>query len=197
MAILDSDDRLVQRLRAWRLSDDYLLSLMRMLRERMERLDQFIPAASFFLTGDLDYSAPGVLEQLVPKGRDRTATATALAGLCDHLEETIRGDWAHDALEAACRSFCEKSGWKTKELFMGIRIAVTGRTASPGLFDTLAAVGKDLTRRRLRMAAQALLTAPAAATPAPAAATPPVAKPAPEKPKKPAPAPTGGEGTPA
>ena len=57
----------MQRLRAWRLSDDYLLSLMRMLRERMERLDQFIPAASFFLTGDLDYSAPGVLEQLVPR----------------------------------------------------------------------------------------------------------------------------------
>ncbi len=192
------DAELVKRLRAWRLSDDYLLSLMRMLRERMERLDQFIPAASFFLTGDLDYSAPGVLDQLVPKGRDRTTTATALAGLCDHLEETIRGDWTHDALEAACRSFCEKSGWKTKELFMGIRIAVTGRTASPGLFDTLAAVGKDLTRRRLRMAAQALLTAPAA-TPAsaPAAAQPPVAKPAPEKPKKPAPAPTGGEGTPA
>lgn len=161
-----SDADLVRRLRAWRLSDDYLLSLMKMLRERMERLDQFIPAASFFLTGDLDYSAPGLLDLLVPKGRDRSATGQALSLLCDHLEEAIRGEWTHDALEGACRSFCEKTGWKTKELFMPIRIAVTGRTASPGLFDTLAAVGKDLTRRRLRQASLALLTAPVAAAPA-------------------------------
>jgi glutamyl-tRNA synthetase len=165
------DAELVRRLREWRLSDDYLLSLMKMLRERMERLDQFIPAASFFLTGDLDYSAPGVLDLLVPKGRDRSATGQTLGLLCDHLEETIRGEWSHDALEASCRSFCEKTGWKTKELFMPIRVAVTGRTASPGLFDTLAAVGKDLTRRRLRQASLALLTAPAVSPP-PAAAGP-------------------------
>ena len=164
-----SDADLVGRLRQWRLSDAYLLSLMGMLRERMERLDQFIPAASYFLTGDLDYS--GVLDQMVPKGRDRATAGQALGQLCDHLEEAIRGDWTHDALEAACRAFAEKIGWKTKELFMPIRVAVTGRGASPGLFDTLCAVGKDLTRRRLRLASQALLTAPVATVPT-ATATP-------------------------
>ncbi len=175
-----SDAELVERLRAWRLSDAYLLSLMKMLRERMERMDQFIPAASYFLTGDLDYSAPGLLDQLVPKGRDRSTTGQVLSQLCDHMEETIRGEWTHDALEAACRSFCEKIGWKTKELFMPIRIAVTGRTASPGLFDTLSAVGKDLTRRRLRQAAQALLSLATSAAPSaqPASGT---AAPAPGK----------------
>jgi glutamyl-tRNA synthetase len=153
-----SNEELVKRLRTWRLSDAYLLQLMGMLRERMERLDQFIPAASFFLTGDLDYT--GVVDQLVPKGRERADTANVLSALCDHLEETVRGDWTHDALEAACRSFGEKVGWKTKELFMSIRLAATGRTASPGLFETLCAIGKDLTRRRLRQAAHALLAPP-------------------------------------
>jgi glutamyl-tRNA synthetase len=156
-------EELLRRLRSWRLSDEYLLRLLPLLRERMERLDQFIPSATFFLTGDLDYvGTPGALALLVPKGRDRTVTAQALTGLCDYLEETVRGDWTHDALEAACRGFAEQIGWKTKELFMAIRVAVTGRTASPGLFDTMLAVGKDLVRRRLRMAAQALLTAPPA-----------------------------------
>lgn len=163
---------LLRRLRSWRLGDDYLLRLLPLLRERMERLDQFIPASTFFLTGDLDYS--GVLAQLVPKGRDRTATAKALVDLCDHLEETVRGDWTHEGLEAACRAFAEKTGWKTKELFPPIRVAVTGRIASPGLFETMLVVGKDLVRRRLRQAAHALLTAPAA----PAAPASPPAAPA-------------------
>ncbi len=153
---------LLKRLRAWRLGDEYLLRLLPLLRERMERLDQFIPATTYFLTGDLDYSgSPALLNQLVPKGRDRAAAAQVLSGLCDYLEETVRGDFAHDPLEAACRSFAEQSGWKTKELFMAIRIAITGRTASPGLFETMIVIGKDLVRRRLRQAAHALLTTPA------------------------------------
>jgi glutamyl-tRNA synthetase len=41
----------------WRLSDEYLLQADSALeKERIERMDQFIPAASFFLTGDLDYT---------------------------------------------------------------------------------------------------------------------------------------------
>lgn len=149
---------LLKRLKEWRLSDEYLLRLLPLLHQRMERMDQFIPQVTFFLTGDLDYS--GCLGLLVPKTRDAAATAQILLDLCEYLEEVVRGEWTVEALDAACRGFCEKSGWKTKELFMAIRIAVTGQTASPPLFDTMAVVGKDLTRRRLRGAAQALLTAP-------------------------------------
>ncbi len=147
-------EALLSRLRQWRLSDEYLLQLIPLLKERIERMDQLIPAASFFLTGDLDYS--GVVAQLIPKGRDKTQTGTALAELTDFLEEQVRHGWTHEALEKACRDFCEKTGWKTKELFMPIRLAVTGRAASPPLFETMVAIGKDLTRRRLRLAAQAL-----------------------------------------
>lgn len=160
-------DELLRRLRGWRLSDEYLLKLLPLLHQRMERMDQFIPQVTFFLTGDIDYGA--VMGQLVPKTRDAAATATVLSELCDYLEEQIRGDWTVEALEAACRGFCDKSGWKTKELFMTIRLAVTGQAASPPLFDTMAAVGKDLTRRRLRNASQALHGyVPAAPAPAPA-----------------------------
>ena len=160
-------DELLRRLRGWRLSDEYLLKLLPLLHQRMERMDQFIPQVTFFLTGDLDYGA--VMGQLIPKTRDAAATATALSELCDYLEEQIRSDWTVEALEAACRGFCDKSGWKTKELFMTIRLAVTGQGASPPLFDTMAAVGKDLTRRRLRNASQALSSyVPPASAPAPA-----------------------------
>jgi len=176
-------ETLLTRLRAWRLSDEYLLKLIPLEKERIERMDQFIPAASFFLTGDLDYT--GIIPSLIPKNRDQLQTSQALSELTDFLEEQVRHGWTHDALEKACRDFCEKTGWKTKELFMPIRIAVTGRAASPPLFETMVAIGKDLTRRRLRLAAQALLTysapvpagTPAAAPAAPATKIPPPAKP--------------------
>ncbi len=71
---------------------------------------------------------------------------------------------------------------------MPIRIAVTGRTASPGLFETMVAIGKDLTRRRLRLASQAVLTysAPAVASPAAQQKPSPQGKPAPAPTTKPA-----------
>jgi glutamyl-tRNA synthetase len=154
-----SPAELLQRLRQWRLGDEYLLRVLPLLRERMERLDQFIPATTFFLTGDLDYG--GLIATMTPKGRTAAATGKELADLCDYLEEHVRGDWTQEALDAACRGFAESTGWKTKELFMAIRVAITGRTASPGLFETMLVVGKDLVRRRLRLAAHALINAPA------------------------------------
>lgn len=165
-------EELLRRLRAWRLSDDFLMKLLPLEHHRIERMDQFIPAVSFFLTGDLDLS--GVLGAMVPKGRDAKETSTALADLTDYLEENIRSEWTNELLEAACRAFSEKIGWKTKELFMPIRLAVTGRAASPPLFDTMRVVGKDLARRRLRLAATALASyvPPAAAAPADGKAQP-------------------------
>ena len=155
---------LLGRLRSWRLSDEFLLQILPLAQKRMERMDQFIPGMTFFFTGDLDYT--DALPLMVPKTRDAAGTAQALAELTDFLEENVRVDWTVEVLEKACRDFCEKSGWKSKELFMAIRVAVTARVASPGLFETMVVTGKDLTRRRLRLASAALLAQSKAAAPA-------------------------------
>jgi glutamyl-tRNA synthetase len=147
-----SPDELLARLRGWRLSDEYLKKLLAQLQPRIERLDQFIPAADYFLSGDLDPRA--VVAELVPKGRDAAATAQALSELADVLDG-VR-PWTAATLEPPVRAFADKLGWKAKELFSAVRLAVTGRAAAPPLFDTLELVGKELARRRLRLAAQAL-----------------------------------------
>jgi glutamyl-tRNA synthetase len=61
-----------------------------------------------------------------------------------------------EALEASTRAFAEERGWKAGKLFMVLRVAVTGRKASPPLFDTMVGVGKELTRHRLRQVAELL-----------------------------------------
>ena len=147
-----SVDELLARLRAWRLGDDFLKRLLPLEHERIERLDQLIPATEFFFSGDIDFQP--VLDTLVPKGKDAPATATALADLADELD-TVR-PWTPAALEPAVRGFADKIGWKAKDLFMAVRVAMTGRAAAPPLFDTMDVIGKEIVRRRMRLAAAAL-----------------------------------------
>ena len=50
------------------------------------------------------------------------------------------------------RALAEERGWKAGDLFMAIRVAITGRTVTPPLFDTMVAIGYDRTLDRLRAA---------------------------------------------
>ena len=61
-----------------------------------------------------------------------------------------------DELEPPLRALAEARGWKAGDLFMAIRVAVTGRTATPPLFDTLVALGRERTLERLDRAIAAL-----------------------------------------
>jgi glutamyl-tRNA synthetase len=87
---------------------------------------------------------------LVPKRWD---AATTLAGL-RAARETIDGSvgpvtFEADELEPPMRALAEARGWKAGDLFMAVRVAVTGRTATPPLFDSLVALGRDRVLERL------------------------------------------------
>ena len=55
-----------------------------------------------------------------------------------------------------CAALAESNGWKAGDLFMAIRVAVTGRTATPPLFDSLVALGRDRVLARLDAAIASL-----------------------------------------
>jgi glutamyl-tRNA synthetase len=95
---------------------------------------------------------------MVPKGRTAPETAKTLATLSEQAVDPLL-EWTAAAVEAALRAFAEGSGWSAKEVFMAVRVAVTGRSATPPLFDTLGVLGKEVSRRRLRRAAEALRAA--------------------------------------
>jgi glutamyl-tRNA synthetase len=143
-----SDEELVDRLLSWGLGRDHLLKLAPLARDRIRRLDEFIPLTEYFFSGDLDYEPLG--DKLVPKQRKPSETAKMLGRLAEELDKQVV--WTPEALEPFFRDFCESSEWKTKEVFMSLRLIMTGRKASPSLFDTLAVLGRERCRRRLREA---------------------------------------------
>ncbi|MBK8941613.1 MAG: glutamate--tRNA ligase [Polyangiaceae bacterium] len=63
-------------------------------------------------------------------------------------------DFAPAALESAFNAFIAGKGLELKDVAQPVRVALTGRTASPGLFDVAALVGRDTAVARLRAAAQ-------------------------------------------
>ncbi len=138
---------LVARLLAWRLAPDHLERVVALVRERIRRLDELVPATEYFFSGDLDYA--GVKADLVPKGRTGKDVAAALSDLLDQME-AARGPFAAATLEPLVRAFCDAKAFPSKDLFMLLRVALTGRTASPPLFETMEVLGKEIVRRRLR-----------------------------------------------
>ena len=64
--------------------------------------------------------------------------------------------WEADEIEPPLRHLVETRGWKAGDLFMAIRVALTGRTATPPLFDIMVALGHERTLARLDRAIELL-----------------------------------------
>lgn len=145
-------EQLVDALCAWRLSREHLLKIVPLVRERIKRLDDFVPATEYFFSGDLDYTA--VASELSVPDVPPAGVAQGLLAYVDKIE--ARDGWDARMLEEEGRAWATELGWKTKHAFMLLRLVVTARKASPPLFETMAVLGKDVTRRRLRQAAELL-----------------------------------------
>ncbi len=147
-------DQLLARLRTQLLSDDYLRVVLPLVQERIETLEGFFEYASFFFTGELAYDA-AALSAMVPTGRTAGDAAKLLRAILEEAIDPIL-EWRADTVEAALRAFGERGGLGPGELFMTVRVATTGRAATPPLFETLGVLGKETCRRRLRRAAEVL-----------------------------------------
>ena len=157
-----SVDQLVDALIAWRFNAKYLKELVPLAQKRIKKLDDFLGVTEFFFSGDLDYTpmlAHFTIPDVAPK-----EVAKVILELVEKYE--AREGWTAPTLEAVTQEWVTALGWKTKHAFMLLRVAVTGRTTSPGLFETMAVLGKEVTRRRLRRAAEVIAKLPAVVAPA-------------------------------
>jgi len=63
-------------------------------------------------------------------------------------------DFSTANLEKVIRDYCANQNLKTGAVFHPLRVAVTGQTVGPGLFETLSLLGKEKTLRRLQTISQ-------------------------------------------
>ncbi len=102
--------------------------------------------------------APGVVDFLfLPHPQfDEASLAKALATdeaagiVADSIAAFTTCDWTCDAINAAFAEVAERHGLKLGKAQAPVRVAVSGRTVGPPLFESLEALGRDETLRRLR-----------------------------------------------
>jgi glutamyl-tRNA synthetase len=134
-------------------SDEELRPLLPIVQERLPTLGAIVDLVGFLWTDDIRVDPA----QLVPKRWDAATTRDALSAASDVLAAHDSVTWEADELEPPLRALADERGWKAGDLFMAIRVAVTGRTATPPLFDSLVALGRDRTLARLAAARDLLV----------------------------------------
>ncbi len=148
-----SDEALVELIRRDLFGQDYLKQIVPLVKERIEKTEDLLATADYFFRGDVHPDA----DKMKPKKRTFKELRIVFERYLEVMDRQL--DFSAEALEAAARTFATQHEWKTKELFMPIRIAMTGQSASPPLFETMSVLGRALVRRRLRHAIEALKAA--------------------------------------
>ena len=108
--------------------------LVDLLRERSRTLVEMADGARFLATDEIAYDEKAAAKHLRPE------ILPALEDL--HSELAAQGEWSEPALEAAFERVRARHGdLPVGKLAQPVRIAITGRAASPGIFETLAVLG--------------------------------------------------------
>jgi glutamyl-tRNA synthetase len=123
-----------------------VVPVVALLKDRLETLVEAPDLMSYFLQSDLEPYDPALL---VPKKMTREEALAALEAVAALLPEVDLED--EEATETRFRALADELGLKPGSLFMPVRVAVTGRTQSPGLFETMRVI--DAERVRARVAA--------------------------------------------
>lgn len=133
-----SDEELIELIQCFYISmltREYSLLLPKIIplvKERMKTLKEFDSLANFFFRRPTEFERP-LKEELVT--------------IIKKVLESSK--WTHDAMELAIRNVADDNGLKAKDVFMELRIAVTGKTVGPPLLESLEVLGKPETIARL------------------------------------------------
>jgi glutamyl-tRNA synthetase len=122
---------------------EWYLSLIDLLKVRARTTDEIVRLATPYLRPTVEYEP----EAVAKTWKDRQASTDALLAVREAL--AAAESWEGPALEARLRSLAEARGVSAGKLFGPLRVALTGLTASPGIFEVLTLLGRDRSVERI------------------------------------------------
>jgi glutamyl-tRNA synthetase len=123
------------------------IGMLDTLRERGKTLRELVEVGRFYFERPREYEPKAAAKLFTPAGVERLGVLSDRLGTLE--------PFTPPALEALYRQLVEAMGLKLVDLAQLTRLAVTGRTASPPLFDVLALLGREETLARLSAARDA------------------------------------------
>ena len=122
---------------------EWYLALLDLLKVRARLIDDIVRQAFPYFAGPLQFDTEAVEKQW----KDRPAAAELLAAARQRLAALPQ--WTPEAMESALRALAEERGLAGGKVFQPLRVALTGMSVSPGIFEVLSAMGRDLALARI------------------------------------------------
>ena len=126
--------------------DPFTRGVIETLQPRSKTLVEMAQSASFYYADHIQFNEKAAKKFLTPSSEQ------ILAQSADGME--AMADFSQENLESLFKQIMESSDLKFGKIAQPLRVAVTGTTVSPGIFEMLLALGRDKTVRRLRSAVQ-------------------------------------------
>jgi len=124
----------------------YHRTVIQLLKSRARKVSDIAENSVYFFSDPKEYDPPGAKKYFTPQA------AEVLQKLLERLESIP--EFTHDLLEAVYRALAEETGLAAGKLIHPTRLAVSGMSAGPGLFELLEALGKETVIRRLKTAVE-------------------------------------------
>ncbi len=143
-----SDDELAERLDDFLPTDappELVRSAVPLIKERIVTLADAAQLLEFLFTDELDYDTA----LLLVRQRNVDETRDALSRALRLLSEST---FTHARVEAGLDALTEELGWNRGDLFMAVRVAITGKKVTPPLIESILLLGRERTLARLRAA---------------------------------------------
>ena len=123
----------------------WFFAVLELLKPRAKRLSEFSVLGRFFFTDTVEYDETAITKHVRIDG---------MRGHLEALDRSFRDLETFDPIstESALRSVADQRGVKPAALIHATRVALTGKTVSPGLFDVAALLGRTRTHERLATA---------------------------------------------
>jgi glutamyl-tRNA synthetase len=122
---------------------DWYLALIDLLKIRARAVDDIVRQAPPYFTTDIPYEEQAARQHW----KDPAAAAELLRGTRQRLRSVE--PWTPEALEQTLRELAEQRGVAAGKIFQPLRVALTGMSVSPGIFEVLVAMGRELALHRL------------------------------------------------
>lgn len=124
--------------------DAWMEKVIETLQPRSKTLVDMAAQARFYFGDTVDYEEKAAQKCLKPAAAEPVQCLMAELETLDRFEEK--------ALEGAFQAVMDKTGLKLGKIAQPVRVALTGRTASPGIFEIVALLGKKTVLLRLEKA---------------------------------------------
>jgi len=124
---------------------EFMKSVVALEQERLKRLSEIGELTEFFFSGKLDYP----VELLVWKKMILEEVKNNLEKIYDLLNKIPEKNWTNDSIKDTLISYIKASNEKIGNFLWPMRVALTGRKASPGPFDIAEVLGKKKSLQRI------------------------------------------------